>query len=442
MSLILNKVDRLAHTIKRDLNDGAGPFGLGQKGLDAKEVRSITKALSNMSPKNADKLFDKLEKMGLLCKFVREVMESPDLRKGGMTASDRGALFSTLARSLDGASMASLSNAFMNKASSLGQMADYAGEITRAISTHASLQQQIDFVGASGLVVAPATSRPISIANAPTSGSSSGATGSTITVTAPYTYTAANLYDAGGPQPSDIAQGGIGDCGYLSTLAAVAQENPSAIRNAISYNERTQTFNVQLYTRSGRQVTVRVDQAAVRANIARADGSGSLLDNNPGQRTPVWPAVMESAFARLRDSNHRNGVAEGYQAIGKGEFPSSVMMTVTGSEGRSAQFSINPGETQAQAINRLGTTVETALNANKPVTAWTVAGTSADGLVDDHVYSVSSISQDSSGNWQVELRNPWGQNNWEGFSNNSATTTRPLQDLVNSGALYSFQIGR
>jgi hypothetical protein len=101
-----------------------------------------------MSASDAGKVFNKLEKMGLLGKFAQEVMQSLGFKRGGMSASDRGALFATLARKIDEASMAALTESFANRATSFGQAIDYLSEITNAVATHGSFTQKFDFLNA------------------------------------------------------------------------------------------------------------------------------------------------------------------------------------------------------------------------------------------------------------------------------------------------------
>jgi hypothetical protein len=140
-----NRVDRAVSNIIRDMKDGPGIFGLGQRGLDAKEVRDFTQALSRMSPKEADAVFNKLEKMGKLDDFARALMDSPDLMKG-MSISDRRNLFSTLARKLDGQSLAALTKEFADNAPSFGKGFDFVKEMFRAVSNNSNFSTKIDFM--------------------------------------------------------------------------------------------------------------------------------------------------------------------------------------------------------------------------------------------------------------------------------------------------------
>ncbi len=80
----------------------------------------------------------------------------------------------------------------------------------------------------------------------------------------------------------------------------------------MSYDAQKGTFTVTLYEeKAGKpeKVQVEVTQAEIEENIKRS--GGSTLGNS-GKKTPVWPAVMEAAFAKMHDSNHADGLKEGY----------------------------------------------------------------------------------------------------------------------------------
>lgn len=267
-------------------------------------------------------------------------------------------------------------------------------------------------------------------------------------------YTDQNLYGKGGPRASDIQQDSFGDCYFVATLGAVAQENPAAIRNAISYDAKTQSFNVRLYDSAGKARTINVTQAEIADNVKQ--GGGSTMDNT-GTTARGWPAVMETAFAKMNDSNPKNGLTEGYTAIRNGGWPADAMRTVTGNAGTEVKFSQGMFETRGTALDRMGNAVATALKNDKPVTAWSVperdsrslwgqmtgAANPQDGLADNHVYTVQSIAKDANGVWQVTLRNPWGHNMGvgEGKDQKSASMTIPLSELVSTGGLNSFRVG-
>ncbi len=266
----------------------------------------------------------------------------------------------------------------------------------------------------------------------------------TATPVAP-TYDAASLFGPHGPRLSDIQQGQMNDCALLGTLGALANERPSAIRDAITYDAATQNFTVRLYDSSGAEQLHTVTQADITANIAR--GGGSRRDDGI-TNAPIWPDVMEVARAKQTDTNHADGLDQGYNDIAA--FPDEAMRAITGTGGTTVAFNQNAGETRADALARMGTELHTAIRSDKPVTAWIrpegstngYSGTKEDGLLDDHVYTMARAFQGKDGNWYVTLRNPWGTNSGiEGSTRESAFITMSLDKLERLGGLQSFQIG-
>jgi hypothetical protein len=264
-------------------------------------------------------------------------------------------------------------------------------------------------------------------------------------VPVPPKYDATSLYGPHGPRLSDIRQGQMNDCALLGTLGALANERPSAIRDSISYNPSTQNFTVRLYDSSGAAELHTVTQADITANITR--GGGSRRDEGVSNAA-IWPDVMEVARAKQVDTNHADGLDQGYADIAA--YPDEAMRVITGAVGTTTAFNQNSGETRAQALDRMGTELRTAIVSDRPVTAWIVSepvvgGKNAkqDGLVDDHVYTMTRAFQGADGKWYVTLRNPWGENNnaAEGLTRDSAFITMSLDKLERLGGLQSFQVG-
>ena len=260
-----------------------------------------------------------------------------------------------------------------------------------------------------------------------------------------------NLYGPGGPTANDIKQDAFGDCYFVATLGAVAQQNPKVIRDAIHYDSNSQQFRARLYDLTGLVKYIWVTQAELEDNVKRQ--GGSYVDNT-GKYERVWPAVLETAYAKMFDSNPKDGLGEGYTKIISGGWPSDAMMAVTGNVGSELKYKYylllgTPG-----SVALLGSRVATSLKQLKSVTLWSVPEIDSrtlmqrltgvaipqDGLVDNHVYTVVSISQAAT-DWNVTVRNPWGTNMGvgEGKDTASATMTLSLQALVTTGGLQSFR---
>jgi hypothetical protein len=269
---------------------------------------------------------------------------------------------------------------------------------------------------------------------------------------ATHRFDAGDLYGRGGPRASDIQQDALGDCYFVATLAAVADANPQAIRDAIRFDPRTGDFIVRLHNDRGEAQSIRVSQAELAYNLQRRGGSTA---DNTGRDERLWPAVMETAYAKMRDTNHADGLREGFDAISRGGHITDAMRAITGDAGDSIRFSQGWFESQGQALDRLAGQVDAALANGRPVTLATRAEDRSildrilgrqgpqDGLVDLHAYSVESITRDRNGEWQVVVRNPWGSNSnvGEGRDTPSATLTVPLRTLVETNGLQYFNAG-
>ena len=270
---------------------------------------------------------------------------------------------------------------------------------------------------------------------------------------APPRFTDKNLYGPGGPVASDIKQDALGDCYLVATLASVARQYPQYIKNTISYDTFSQHFIVRLFDMAGKIKYIHVTQAELVDNIARQ--GGSRMDNT-GKDQRAWPAVFETAYAKMFDSNPKDGLLEGYTKVSHGGWPKDAMMAITGFLGEELKFAVSPTLSRVQAIELLGAKVARALKLKKFVTLWSIpetdnrtlvakaagVGITQDGLVDDHVYTVISMTQAAHGGWIVKLRNPWGTNLnvGEGRDSSSALISVSLDLLVTTGGLESFRV--
>ncbi len=266
-------------------------------------------------------------------------------------------------------------------------------------------------------------------------------------------FTDKNLYGPSGPAASDIKQDALGDCYFVATLATVARQRPDYIRNTISYDQVSRHFVVRLFDMAGHIKYIHVTQAELADNIARH--GGSRMDNT-GKDQIAWPAVFETAYAKMFDSNPKDGLLEGYNKIANGGWPKDAMMAITGFLGTELRYVATPPLSQDQSMELLGARVALALKQKKFVTLWSIpekdgrtavqklAGVpiAQDGLVDNHVYTVLSMKQTPHGGWTVNLRNPWGTNLniGEGKDSKSALISVTLHTLVSTGGLESFRI--
>lgn len=287
-------------------------------------------------------------------------------------------------------------------------------------------------------------------------------------------FTSSNLYGSSGkPQASDIQQDDLYNCYLLAPMGALADRQPERISDMISYGPSQakpdeNVFAVMLHRPDGTRVRIEVSSAEVQDNIRR-DG-GSRADNRDG--APIWPAVIETAFAKLHDPNPSNGsLDDAYRYVGKQDGGGALddgMFALTGDAGRRLRITggptstlqgsstrTNPNDTptfSAHSNRREDMTeeqayseVRTALENGRPVTLSTRTTEVNDGLFEGHGYAVTGIERRDDGHAWVTLRNPYAHNrdpggNESGNTSNASISVR-LDRIVASGAAGEFNIG-
>ncbi|MEQ1512437.1 MAG: C2 family cysteine protease [Lysobacteraceae bacterium] len=281
-------------------------------------------------------------------------------------------------------------------------------------------------------------------------------------------YTDARLYGPGGqPQPADIRQDSYYDCYLLAPMGALVSQQPDRIHDAIRYQPDPNTPNAGVFSVTMHHPTrgvqqIEVSQADVDYNIRRH--GGSTADNHDGG--PIWPAVMEAAFAKMHDPHPENDDrSEGYSVIGRqsgGGTLSDGMFALTGEAGQNLRIGERPppgsshGTTETPPPFRKpnGSTyvsegdaytgVRVALASDRPVSLSTLGKEVNDGLMESHAYTVTDIQQRDGHTW-VTLRNPYAHNQQDGASERgdtaSPTTIVRLDQMASSGALGEINVG-
>lgn len=281
-------------------------------------------------------------------------------------------------------------------------------------------------------------------------------------------YTQADLYgSSGAPQGADVDQDRLYDCYLLAPMAALAAQQPDRIRDAIGFRAdpddlSRSTFSVELHHPVRGKVSVEVTQDELANNIRR--GGGSTADNRSGG--PLWPAVIETAFAKLYDRDPgRRGLDEGYSTVAResgGGTLSDGIYALTGDNGRKLRISGGPPSTCSAAgkgeappftaprerseepnLDEARDEVSKALREGRPVTLGTRGCEEVgDGLMEGHGYAVTDIQQRQGETW-ISLRNPYGENRnvGEGRDQRDAVITVSLDELVRKGSLGEINVG-
>jgi hypothetical protein len=201
------------------------------------------------------------------------------------------------------------------------------------------------------------------------------------------------LFASDGPSPSDIAQGGIGDCSVLSRLHAVAANDPARIRRSI-FDMGNGLYGVDLQPYGQDQYVV------VNADLP-TDSSGNLKWAHLGHQNSLWVALIEKAWTFAKP------------------VPSSVYLANIGTDkmldgsGFSSLWDAMRFTSSFFNAPYLDPNLEATLASGQSVVACTVGQVSAGSqLVSQHCYDVVSVNYA----WQngvdapatVTLYNPWG----------------------------------
>ena len=278
----------------------------------------------------------------------------------------------------------------------------------------------------------------------------------------------------GRPQSSDIKQDDIFNCYLVSTMGALAAQQPDRIRDAIRYeppadNREDGTFQVTLYHPTRGKVDVPVTRSDIEFNLR--ENGGGIADNKKG--TPIWPTVIEAAFAKLHDPNpNNNTLKDAYDAIGsetRGGSLGAGMFALTGEPGTTVRIGERPprrtdgkplsappgstGEANSYEVDNKGvyvadeniafTRVRAALDAGRPITLSTLSKETNDGLMENHAYMLTDIRKDQDDVW-LTLRNPYATNRQvppERGSTSDPEISVKLERLIELGSFGEFNIG-
>jgi len=223
-----------------------------------------------------------------------------------------------------------------------------------------------------------------------------------------------SLWGASGkPVLQDVRQTHTADCFLGGALKAIAGKRPEFIQQMVRYDAATQSFAVTLHPQGGAPVTVTVTQGELRENILR--GGLSTVDDrymSTGEAAgAVWPAVIQTAFAKRRDTNHADGLEEGYSRLNQGaEKGFDTLGELTGMETESLTYFVYLGTEMASgvdaALEALYTDIGAQLAVNNPMTYATSDTTQI--LAASHLYSVHRIDKINGEIW-VTLSDPNGE---------------------------------
>ncbi len=132
------------------------------------------------------------------------------------------------------------------------------------------------------------------------------------------------LFGSGGPKATDIAQGWLGDCYFLSSLGEVAKQSPKTIQSMFT-NNHDGTYTVRFYEYNVAKNVWQADYVTVNLELPVFQQSGQLVYAGwyqGGQPTTytdtsavLWPALAEKAYAQLAEEGWSRSTNPGGSGI-------------------------------------------------------------------------------------------------------------------------------
>ncbi len=207
-----------------------------------------------------------------------------------------------------------------------------------------------------------------------------------------------NLF-GGGPAYTDAIQGQSGDCYFLSSLAELAVQDPSAVENMFILNGDG-TYGVRFYDKGvARYVTVNNELPV--SNF----GGPEYASYQPNGQNISWVALAEKAYCQITEEGwtqhpHNNS----YKAIEAGS-PTEVIAEITN---QPTDFTPIGARTPSTVMQ----TIITDFQNGEAINLATKNHGTASNIVNDHSYAMIGYNAESQ---TVTLYNPWGLDNGTSF---------------------------
>jgi Calpain family cysteine protease len=213
---------------------------------------------------------------------------------------------------------------------------------------------------------------------------------------------------------TDVRQGGLGDCYFISSLAELALKNPSAITSMFIVNGDG-TYTVRFMHGSKAEYVTVDSQLPTDANgYLVFDGMGAKASSTSNE---LWVALAEKAYVEINECGWIRPASWGggeneYTGISGG----SMAQALNQITGQSTVSYSTAGSTTFSAF-------ASAFSAGKAICLGSVDSPSASSqIVGDHAYAVIGVNTTTH---TVTVFNPWGVNN----GHDSGTITLSWADI-------------
>jgi hypothetical protein len=221
---------------------------------------------------------------------------------------------------------------------------------------------------------------------------------------------------------NDVKQRNLGDCYFMSALAAVARTDPQRIKDMV-VDHGDGTYTVTFKQRVGSDpyaqfidhpITVTGDFPGGVSGRGHAAG-GDLTDQGTLE---IWPLVFEKAFGQYMNTVNPYEMFKD-NPYGQLAWAGTPLLALEALTGRPV------GVDGLKDLSQMGISKPIYLGpppkdfdqllsdfeSGKAISVFSGKAPSVvDGLVPEHYYAVSKVYQDADGNRWVELYNPWGYN--------------------------------
>jgi len=229
------------------------------------------------------------------------------------------------------------------------------------------------------------------------------APGQTSAYAASYQTYSLPLFTSAGPKLTDVNQGQVGDCWFLSAIAETALLDPSLIKDLITSNGNgTYTVEFQVNGKAD-YVTVDSQLPTYSGNIGQWDGSKMEFANSTSS---LWVELIEKAAAQLAEQGVVTGMQYGSGADQYYELNAGAGEGVTLLTGQACNSYWLGGQSGSSLTTLLGQ-MHNDLAAGYDVMLGTSGMSVGGNLVAGHMFAVTAVNAAAG---TVSLYNPWGGN--------------------------------